>query len=71
MIYICLQKKLPNLRDSYGLPDIFIAMESITNTNNFTNISKNLKSFLGMPIGTKKSSLMKKPATKNLVTLFL
>jgi hypothetical protein len=32
------------------------------NTNNFTNILKNSKSFLGMPIGTRRSCSMKKTA---------
>ncbi len=67
---LCLQK-LPTLKDSNRLPDVFIVRESITNTNNSTNIRKNLKSFLGMPIGTRRSCLMKKPDEKNLVTLFL
>jgi hypothetical protein len=53
-------QKLPNLKDSYRLPGVFIAGESITNTNNSTNIRKNSKSFLGMPIGTSRSCLMKK-----------
>jgi hypothetical protein len=30
------------------------------NTNNSMNIRKNLKSFLGMPIRTRRSCLMKK-----------
>jgi hypothetical protein len=34
---LCLQK-LPNLRDSNCLPDVFITRESITNTNKFANI---------------------------------
>ncbi len=58
-------------KDSNRLPSVFIAGESITNTNNTTNIQKNSKSFLGMPIGTRRSCLMKKMDTKNLVTLFL
>jgi hypothetical protein len=42
------------------------------NTNNFTNILKNSNLFLGIPIGTRKSCLMKKkPDTKNLMTLSL
>jgi hypothetical protein len=56
---LCLQK-LPNLKDSNWLPGVFIAGESITNTNNSTNIRKNSKSFLDMPIGTRKKCLMKK-----------
>jgi hypothetical protein len=43
-----------------ALPGVFIAGESITNSNNSTNIRKNLKSFLGMPTETRKSYLMKK-----------
>jgi hypothetical protein len=63
--------KVPNLNDSIQLPGVFIAGESIMNTNNSTNIQKNLKSFLGMPIETRRSSMMKKPDVRNLVTLFL
>jgi hypothetical protein len=55
----CLQK-LPNLRDSNRLPGVFITGESTTNTNNSTNILKKLKSFLDLPIGTRRSCLMKK-----------
>ncbi len=57
--------------DYNRLCGVFIAGESITNMNNSTNIRKNSISFLGMPIGTRKSCLMIKPDTKNLVTLFL
>jgi hypothetical protein len=39
---------------------VFITEESITNTNNFTNNRKNSISFLGMPIGTRRSCLKKK-----------
>jgi hypothetical protein len=53
-------KKLPYFRDANGLPGVFITGESITNTNSSTNIPKNLESFLGMPIGTRRSCLMKK-----------
>jgi hypothetical protein len=67
---LCL-KKLPNLKDSNRLPGVFIARESITNTNNSTNIRQNSKSFLCLSIGTRRSCLMKKPDMKNLVTLFL
>ncbi len=56
---LCLQK-LPNLKDSNRLPGVFIAGELITNTNNSTNIRKNSKSFLGIPIGTRRSCLVKK-----------
>ncbi len=56
---LCLQK-LPNLKDSNRLPGEFIAGESITNTNNSMNTQNNSKSFLGMPIGTRRSCLMKK-----------
>jgi hypothetical protein len=56
---LCLQK-LPNLKDSNQLSGVFIARESITSTSNSTIIRKNLKSFLGMPIGTRRSCLMKK-----------
>ncbi len=56
---LCLQK-LPYLRDSNRLPGVFITGESITNTNNSTNILKKSKSFLGLPIGTRRSCLMKK-----------
>ncbi len=41
------------------LPGVFITGKSITNMNNSTNIRKNLKSFLGMPVRTMKSCLMK------------
>jgi hypothetical protein len=34
------------------------------NTNNSTNIRKNSKSFLGMPIETRRSCLMKKTGHK-------
>jgi hypothetical protein len=53
-------EKLPYFRDSSRLPGVFITGESITNTNNSTNIRKNSKSFLGMPFGTRRSCLMKK-----------
>jgi hypothetical protein len=56
---LCLQK-LPKLKDSNHLPGVFIAGESITNTNNSTNIRKNSKWVLGMPIGTRRRCLMKK-----------
>jgi hypothetical protein len=52
--------KLPNLKDSNRLPGVFIAEESITNTNNSSNTRKNSKSFLGMPIWTWRSCLTKK-----------
>jgi hypothetical protein len=42
------------------LPGVYIAGESITYTNNSTNIRKNSKSFLGMSIGTRGSCWMKK-----------
>jgi hypothetical protein len=47
-------------KGSNRLPGVFIAGESITNTNNSTNIRKNSKSVLGMPIGTRRRCLMKK-----------
>jgi hypothetical protein len=53
-------KKLSNPRDSYRLPGGEYTGESITNTNNSTNICLDSKSFLGMPIGTRRSCLMKK-----------
>jgi hypothetical protein len=53
-------QKLPNLKDSNRLPGVFITGESITNMNNSTNILKNSKSVLGMPIGTRRRCLMKK-----------
>ncbi len=56
---ICVQK-LPNLKDFNRLPGVFIAGESITNTNNSTNIRKNSKSVLGMSIGTRRRCLVKK-----------
>jgi hypothetical protein len=40
------------------LPGVFITRESITNTNNSTNIRKYSKSFLGLPTGTRRSCLM-------------
>jgi hypothetical protein len=55
--HLCLQK-LANLRDSNRLPGVFITGESITHMNNSTNIRKNTKSFLGMPIGTRRSCMM-------------
>jgi hypothetical protein len=60
---LCLQK-LPNLKDSNRLSGVFIAGEAITNTNNSTNIQKNSKSVLGMPIGTMRRCLMKKTGHK-------
>ncbi len=45
--------------------------KSITNTNNSTNIRLDSKSSPGMYKGTRKSCLMKKPESKNLVTLSL
>ncbi len=42
------------------LPGVFIAGESITNQYNSTKIRKNSKLFRGMPIGTRRSWLMKK-----------
>jgi hypothetical protein len=56
---LCLQK-LPKRRDSNRLPGVFITGESITNTNNSTNILKKSKLFLGLPIGTRRSCLIKK-----------
>ncbi len=56
---LCLQNLL-NLKDSNRLHGVFIAGELITNTKNSTNIRKNSKSFLGMPIGTRRSCSMKK-----------
>jgi hypothetical protein len=38
-------------KDSNQLPAVFNTKESITKTNNSTNIRKNFKSFLDMPIG--------------------
>ncbi len=57
-------QKLPNIKDSNRLPGVFIAGESIMNTNNFTNIRKNLKSVLDMPNGTSRRCLMKKTEHK-------
>jgi hypothetical protein len=62
---LCFQK-LPNLRDSNRLPSVFNTWESITNTNNSTNIQKNLNSFLGLPIGTRRSCLMKKTQRRKI-----
>jgi hypothetical protein len=42
------------------LPGVLIAGKSITNSNNSTNIRKNSKSFLDVPIGTRRSCLQKK-----------
>jgi hypothetical protein len=39
-------------------------MESITNSNNYTNIQKNLKSFLDVPIWTRRSCLIKTTGDK-------
>jgi hypothetical protein len=52
--------KLHNLGDFNQLPSVFITGESITNTNNSTNIRKTSKSFLGMPIRNRRSCSMKK-----------
>jgi hypothetical protein len=57
VIYVC---KKAYLRGFNRLPGVFITGESITNTNNSTNIRKNSKLFLGMLIGIRKSCLMKK-----------
>jgi hypothetical protein len=54
------EKKLPYFRDSNRLPGVYITGESIMNTNNSMNIRKNSKSFLGMPIGTRRSCLKEK-----------
>jgi hypothetical protein len=54
---LCLQI-LHKLRDFNRLPGV--PRESITNTNNSTNIRTNSKSFLGMPIGNRKNWVMKK-----------
>jgi hypothetical protein len=58
VIYVFL--KMTNVKDSNRLPGVFIAGESIANSNNSMNFRKNSKSLLGMPIGTRKSCLMKK-----------
>ncbi len=42
------------------LPGGFITGESITNTNNSTNIRKNSKLFLCLPTGTRSSGMIKK-----------
>jgi hypothetical protein len=46
-------------KDSNLLPGRFITGESITNTNNSTNILKNSKLFLCMPIETSRSCMIK------------
>jgi hypothetical protein len=51
-------------KDSNQLPGGIIIGESITNTNNSTNIRKNLKLFLCMPIGTRSSCMIKKTGDK-------
>jgi hypothetical protein len=56
---ICLKKR-PNLKNSNRLPSDEYTRESITNTHNFTNIRENLKLFLGVSIGARRSYLMKK-----------
>jgi hypothetical protein len=53
-------EKTASPKDSNRLPGVFISGESITNTNNSTNIRKNSKSFLDVPFGTRISSLNKK-----------
>ncbi len=58
MIYVWKIDLLP--KDSNQLPGGFITGESITNTNNSTNIRKNSKLFLCMPIGTRSSCMIKK-----------
>jgi hypothetical protein len=57
---ICVWKKLPYSRDFNWLSGVFITRKSITNTSNFTNIGTNSKSFLDVPIGTRRSCLTKK-----------
>jgi hypothetical protein len=55
-------------------PGAFITGESLTNTNNSTNIRKNSKSFLEMPIASRKNCLKKKTReekSRDTVTLFL
>ncbi len=64
-------EKVASPKDSNRLPGIFITGESITNTNNLMIIKKNLKSFLDVPIGTRRSCLKKKLKMKNFVTLSL
>ncbi len=46
------------------LPGSEYTRESITNTNNSSNIRKNLKSFLGVSNGTRRRCLMKKTRVK-------
>jgi hypothetical protein len=41
------------------------------NTNSSMNIQKNSKLLLDVPVGTRRSYLLKKTETKNLVTLSL
>jgi hypothetical protein len=53
-------KKLPYLNDSNRLFGVFITGESTTNTINSRNNKKKCKAFLGMSIGTRRSSLMNK-----------
>jgi DNA-binding CsgD family transcriptional regulator len=45
-----------NLRDSNRIPDVFITGQSITNTNNSTNMRRNSKSVLGVSNGTSIQS---------------
>jgi hypothetical protein len=46
------------------LPGSEYTGESITNSNNFSNIRKNSKSFLGVSNGTRRRCLMKKTRGK-------
>jgi hypothetical protein len=67
------ESQLP--RDEYSgeprLPGCEYTRELITNSNNSSHILKKSKSFLGVSNGTRRRCLMKKPVSKNLVTLFL
>jgi hypothetical protein len=64
-------EKIASPKDLNWLPGVFVSGESITNSNNSTNIWKYLKSFLDVPIGTKSSSLKKKTSDEKFCTLFL
>ncbi len=53
-------EKIASPKDSNRLPVVFNTWESVTRTNNSMNVRKNLKLFLYMPIGTRRSCLKEK-----------
>jgi hypothetical protein len=60
------ESRLPGVFTTGGprLPGSEYTRESITNSNNSSNIRKNSKSFLGVSNGTRRRCLMKKTGVK-------